>query len=680
MDPGRAEHSHHAHGHDAPAHDAHAHHDPEVFRRRFWLSLLLTLPVLFFSEQIQTWFGYRAPSFTGADLVNPVLGTVLFLYGGFVFLDGARHELAARRPGMMTLISLAITVAYAYSMAVVFGAPGMPFFWELATLITIMLLGHWLEMASVSGASRALEELTKLLPTVAHRLAADGRIEDIALADIAVGDRLLVRPGEQLPADGLVIDGASSVNESFLTGESRPVGKVHGDEVVAASVNGEGALTVEVTRVGADTTLSQVQRLVEEAQSSRGRFQVLADRAAGWLFYIALGAGAITFVAWLAISPGAQEAVTRAVTVLVIACPHALGLAIPLVLVNATAISARSGILVRNREAFERARDIAVVAFDKTGTLTEGRFGVREVYAERSSPEEVLDVAASLEARSEHPLAAAILEEAEAKGVGRRPVEGFQVVAGQGVLGAVEGARYRIGRPEWAAEAGVAMSDGARRALEEAEARGESVIVLMDEHDVLGLFALADRVRPRAVEAIDALTMMGITPVMITGDSEAVARTVAAELGIDHVHARVLPGEKAEHVKGLRKIGPVAFVGDGINDAPALLVADLGIAIGAGTNVAIESADVVLVEDDPFDVVTALRLSQATYRKMRQNLFWATGYNAVAIPLAAGVLSFAGFVLSPAVGALLMSLSTVVVAFNAMTLRGSPAAPPRPSA
>ena len=645
-----------------PGHDtdhAHAGHDPRTFQNRFWLSLALTIPILYFSDQIQAWLGYEALTFPGSNLVNPILGTVLFLYGGYVFLNGARHELAARRPGMMTLVSLAITVAYGYSMAVVFGAPGMSFFWELATLITIMLLGHWLEMASVAGASSALDELTKLLPTVAHRVRADGHIEDARVSELRPGDRLLIRPGEQVPADGRVVDGASSVNESFLTGESRPVTKAEGDEVVAASVNGEGALTVEVTRVGDDTTLSQVQRLVEEAQASRGQFQVLADRAAGWLFYIALVAGAITFVVWLAATPGVQEAVTRSVTVLVIACPHALGLAIPLVLVNATALSAKNGILVRNREAFERARDIAVVAFDKTGTLTEGRFGVREMHVEGLSPDEALAIAASLEARSEHPLAAAILEEADSKGVERRPVEGFEVVAGQGVSARVGGTSYRLGRPEWAAESEAVMSEETRLALEQAEARGESVILLMDEADVIALFSLADRVRPRALQAVRALKSMGVRPVMITGDSEAVARTVASELGIDHVHARVLPREKADRVRALKATGPVAFVGDGINDAPALLIADLGVAIGAGTNVALESADVVLVEDDPLDVVTALR----------QNLFWATGYNAVAIPLAAGALSFAGFVLSPAVGALLMSLSTIVVAFNAMTLR-----------
>jgi Cu2+-exporting ATPase len=656
-------------GHDHGAHDKHAGHTPEMFRDRFWLSLVLTVPILYFSEQIQAWLGYQAVGFPGSEWVNPVLGTVLYLYGGIVFLQGARHELAARQPGMMTLISLAITVAYVYSMAVAFGAPGMPFFWELATLIVIMLLGHWLEMASVQSASRALEELTKLMPTVAHRLTPDGRVEDVPVAALRSGDTILVRPGEQVPADGEVVEGASSVNEAFLTGESKPVAKEPGAEVVAASVNGEGALTVAVTRTGADTTLSQVQRLVQEAQASRSRFQALADRAAGWLFYIAIAAGAVTFVAWYLADADTQQAITRAVTVLVIACPHALGLAIPLVTVNATAMSARNGILVRNREAFERARDIRTVAFDKTGTLTEGAFGVRRVYADGVAEREAVRIAAALEVRSEHPLGQAVVEHAEAQGAPRADVEAFEVVAGKGVRGRVDGRAYTVGRPEWAAEQGLTLPPGLQRGLEEAEGRGESVIALMAEDRALALFALSDRVRQSARATVAELHRMGVRAVMITGDSEAVAKTVAAELGIDRYYARVLPQEKAGLVREIKKDGPTAFVGDGINDAPALLEADLGIAIGAGTNVAIESADLVLVENDPLDVLAALRLARATYTKMVQNLFWATGYNAVAIPLAAGVLAWAGVLLSPAVGALLMSLSTIIVAVNAMTLR-----------
>jgi len=592
---------------------------------------------------------------------------VLFFYGGIVFLRGARHELASRRPGMMTLVSLAITVAYAYSMAVAFGLPGMPFFWELATLITIMLLGHWLEMASVEGASKALEHLASLVPHTAHRITA-GVIEEVPVSELRHGDTVLVRPGEQLTADGVVIDGGSSVDESFLTGESRPVAKRVGSEVVAGSVNGEGALTVEVARVGEQTTLSQVQRLVQEAQSARGRFQRFADRAAGWLFYVALAVGLVTFVAWWA-ATGLEQAVTRAVTVLVIACPHALGLAIPLVTVNATALSARHGILVRDRDAFERAREVSIVAFDKTGTLTEGAFGVRAVHGDGVSEDEVLAIAAALETRSEHPLATAVVNEARDWGVEVPEVEGFEVEAGTGVAGRVGGVPYRLGRPEWAAELGLEPSAAVRDALADAESRGESVIALLDEGRVVGVIALADRVRPRAKAAVAALKAEGIESVMITGDAEAVAATVAAELGIERFQARVLPQDKVARVRELKREGRTAFVGDGINDAPALLEADLGIAIGAGTNVAIESADLVLVDDDPHDVLIALRLSRATYRTMLQNLAWATGYNAVAIPLAAGVLAGVGFVLSPAVGALLMSVSTVVVAVNAMLLR-----------
>nr|WP_256366277.1 heavy metal translocating P-type ATPase [Thermaerobacter sp. PB12/4term] len=585
-----------------------------------------------------------------------------------MFVNGAAHELRARAPGMMTLISLAITVAFAYSLAVTLGLPGMPLYWELATLVTIMLLGHWIEMSSVQGASRALEHLAALVPSRAHKLEG-GTVTDVPVEQLKEGDRILIRPGEQVPVDGVVEDGSSSVNEAFLTGESRPVPKEPGDEVVAGSVNGEGALKVRVTRTGDDTTLSQIQRLVQEAQASRSRFQNLADRAAGWLTYIAISSGALTFLAWWASGEPLQFALTRAVAVLVIACPHALGLAIPLVTVNATALSARAGILVRNREAFERARDLKIVAFDKTGTLTEGQFGVRSVYTAGVEEEEALRIAAALERRSEHPLARAVVELAQQRNLQVPAVEDFRVVAGKGVTGSVDGKAYRIGRPEWIAELGLELPASLRRGLDEAESRGESVIALLDEHGVLALFALADKVRGRAREAVRRLHDMGIQVVMITGDAEAVARSVASELGIQRYHARVLPEDKAKIVRQLKQEGPTAFVGDGINDAPALLEADLGVAIGAGTNVAIESADLVLIENDPLDVVSALRVSRVTYRKMVQNLFWATGYNAVALPLAAGVGAAWGILLSPALGAVFMSLSTVVVAVNAMLLR-----------
>lgn len=684
MKDNRTHHAHEHHHHPSPSepkhahpsgehashtgHDKHAGHTPEMFRDRFFVSLLLTLPILYFSEQLQDWFGYRAAQFPGSAWVNPVLGTILYFYGGLVFLKGALRELRARTPGMMTLIALGITAAYGYSLAVSLGLPGMPFYWELATLIDVMLLGHWLEMASVQAASRALEELSKLMPTTAHRIVGD-RIEDVPVSALKEGDLILIRPGEQVPADGVVVEGASTMNEAFLTGESRPVPKEPGDEVVAGAVNGEGALKVRVTRTGEATTLSQILRLVQEAQASRSRFQALADRVAGWLFYIALTLGTLTFLVWLALGQDFNFALSLAVTVVVIACPHALGLAIPLVMVNATALAARHGILVRNREAFERAREIRFVAFDKTGTLTEGRFAVRAIYAEEFSEEEVLSLAAALEAFSEHPLAQAIVEAAEGRGLPRPEVRDFQAVPGKGVEGTLEGKRYRVGRPEWAEELGLRVSEALKRGLREAEGRGESVVALMDEERVLAYFALADRIRPSAKEAVQRLKAMGLTPVMITGDAEAVAKTVAQELGIQRYHARVLPQDKARIVRELKTQGPTAFVGDGINDAPALLEADLGIAIGAGTNVAIESADLVLVESDPLDVVRALLLARATYAKMVQNLFWATGYNAIALPLAAGVAYPFGIVLSPAVGALFMSLSTVIVALNAMLLR-----------
>lgn len=639
-----------------------------MFRDRFWVCLALTVPILYFAPLTQEWLGYRAVQFPGAEWVQALLATAIYVYGGLVFIKGAAHELRARAPGMMTLISLAITVAFVYSVAVTFGFKGMSLYWELATLVTIMLLGHWIEMSSVQGASRALEHLAALVPSRAHKLEG-GTVTDVPVEQLKEGDRILIRPGEQVPVDGVVEEGSSSVNEAFLTGESRPVPKEPGDEVVAGSVNGEGALTVRVTRTGDDTTLSQIQRLVREAQASRSRFQNLADRAAGWLTYIAIGAGALTFLAWWASGEPLDFALTRAVAVLVIACPHALGLAIPLVTVNATSMAARAGILVRNREAFERARDLKIVAFDKTGTLTEGKFGVRRIYTASLPEEEALRIGAALERRSEHPLARAVVELADQRNLQVPAVEDFRVVAGKGVIGSVGGKVYRIGRPEWIAELGLELPVALRRGLDEAEARGESVIALIDEQGALALFALADKVRGRAREAVHRLRQMGIQVVMITGDAEAVARSVASELGIQRYHARVLPEEKAKIVRQLKQEGPTAFVGDGINDAPALLEADLGVAIGAGTNVAIESADLVLIEDDPLDVAGALQVSRATYRKMVQNLFWATGYNTVALPLAAGVGAAWGLLLSPAMGAVFMSLSTVAVAVNAMLLR-----------
>ncbi|MBD2307281.1 heavy metal translocating P-type ATPase [Chroococcidiopsis sp. FACHB-1243] len=648
-------------------HDKHAGHNPEMFKRRFFICLLLTLPVLYFAPSFQEWFNYQAIQFPGSAWVTPILSIIIYFYGGWVFLRGAWRELRSRI-GMMTLIALAITVAFVYSLAVSFGLQGDPFYWELATLVDVMLLGHWIEMASVQGASRALEHLADLVPATAHRLA-NGRIEDVPVSQLSEGDLILIRPGEQMPIDGEVTEGASSVNEAFLTGESRPVTKQVSDEVVAGAVNGEGALTVKVTRTGEQTTLSQIMRLVEEAQTSRSRYQALADRLAYWLTLIAIGVGTLTFIVWLSVGSALTFAINRAVTVLVITCPHALGLAIPLVTVNATSMSAKHGILVRKREAFERARSIKTIAFDKTGTLTKGEFGVQRIYAEGIGELEALSIAAALESLSEHPLAQAVVQEAEARNLEIPKANEFQAIAGKGVEGQVNGKRYRVGRPEWAKELNLIFADKLQAGLTNIEERGESAIALLDDRQLLALFGLADRVREQARTAVQRLQEMDIQVVMITGDAEAVAKTVATELGIDRYYARVLPQDKAAIIRKLKAEKPTAFVGDGINDAAALSEADLGLAIGAGTNVAIESADLVLVNSNPLDATYGLKLAKATYNKMIQNLFWATGYNVVGIPLAAGVAAPLGILLSPAVGALFMSLSTVIVAINAMLLR-----------
>jgi len=646
-----------------------------MFRDRFLVSLLLTLPVLYTSEEVRGLLGF--PPWKGASWIPLLLGTLIYLYGGVVFLQGAIRELRGRRPGMMTLVALGISVAYVYSLSVELGpkvallTEGKPFWWELATLVDVMLLGHFLEMKAILGAGESLKALAKLMPQTAHRLR-DGRIEDVPTSALREGDLILIRPGEQVPADGVVVEGATSMNEAFLTGESRPVAKGVGDEVLAGALNGEGAIQVRVTRTGTSTTLGQIMRLVEEAQASRSRFQDLGDRAAGWLFYLAVLGGSATLLLWLAANASLSFALERAVTVVVIACPHALGLAIPLVVVNATAMAAQRGILIRNREAFERATGLQYVALDKTGTLTEGRFEVRGVYAEGLEEERALALAAALEAFSEHPLAEAIREHAKAHLGPETPLPsptGVQAVPGKGVEGYLDGRLYRVGRPEWAKELGLSPSPYLAQALGEIEARGESAVALMNETRLLALFALRDRPRPSAREAIKRLKALGLTPVMVTGDAEAVAETLAAELGIALYHARVLPQDKARIVRELKSQGPTAFVGDGINDAPALLEADLGVAIGAGTHVAMESADVVLVKSDPLDVVRLLHLAQATRRKMLQNLFWATGYNAIALPLAAGVAYPLGLLFPPALGALFMSLSTVVVASNAPLLR-----------
>jgi len=638
------------------------------FRRRFWVSLALTVPVLATSEMLQHLLGLRGGlAFHGEQYVEFAFASAVYFYGGWPFLTGLVDELRKRLPGMMTLVALAITVAYVYSALVVFGLPGSVFFWETATLIDIMLLGHWIEMRSVLGASRALEQLVRLLPAEAHRVRADGSVEEVPLEALRPGDRVLVKPGEKIPTDGRVVQGRTSVNQAMLTGESQPVEKGEGDEVIGGAVNGEGAITIEVRRTGADTYLSQVVELVRKAQETRSRTQDLADRAALWLTLIAIGGGTVTFVAWLGAGREFSFALERMVTVMVITCPHALGLAVPLVVAVSTALSARDGLLIRDRSAFERARELDAVVFDKTGTLTEGRFGVTDIVPlDGRTEHDVLRLAAALESRSEHPIAAGIVRAATERGVQYPAPDGFAAIPGKGASGAVDGVAVKVVSPGFLKEHGLAVADARVARLAE---QGKTVAYVLADGKAMGAIALADIIRPESREALARLKAMGIRSIMLTGDSRSVARWVAAELGLDDYFAEVLPDQKAAKIEEVKRRGlTVAMVGDGVNDAPALVAADVGIAIGAGTDVAIESADIVLVRSDPRDVPVIVELARATYRKMVQNLWWATGYNAVAIPLAAGVLANAGILLSPALGAVLMSASTVVVALNAQLL------------
>ena len=655
--------------HNNHAPDEHAGHMIADFQRRFWICLALTVPILLLSPAVQSAFHLKALHFAGDSYVLFGLATIVFVYGGAPFLRGFVREARARRPGMMTLVATAITVAYAYSTAVVFGLTGKPdmvLFWELATLIDVMLLGHWLEMRSIQGASGALQALAKLLPAEAH-LVEGGGTRDVAVSELAPGDRVLVKPGEKVPVDGTVSSGETSVDESILTGESRPVFKGPGDKVIGGSVNSEGAIEVVIEQTGSDTYLSQVLELVRKAQASRSRTQELADRAAFWLTVIALSAGAATLIVWLAVGKTLEFAIERTVSVIVIACPHALGLAIPLVVAVSTGLAARGGLLIRERAGFERAHAVQAVVFDKTGTLTQGRFGVTDVVAldGETSPDEVLLLAASVEAMSEHSIARGIVAEADRRGLAPLPASDFKAIPGKAARAAVEGREVVVASPGYAA--GEAQGAVVPPAL---EAQGRTVVFVLREGRAIGAIALADVVRPESRQAIDGLKAMGIRCVMLTGDSEKVAAAVAAELGIDEYFAGVLPQEKANEIKRIKERGiVVAMVGDGVNDAPALAEADVGIAIGAGTEVALESADIVLVRSDPTDIVTVLRLARSTFRKMKQNLAWATGYNVLAIPLAAGVLYPVGIVLTPAIGAALMSLSTVIVAVNAKLLK-----------
>ncbi|HEX7118379.1 MAG TPA: HAD-IC family P-type ATPase [Longimicrobiales bacterium] len=713
--------AHAAHAAHAPAHDKHAGHSVEMFRDRFRISLLLTVPTLVWSEQLQVWLGYQAPTFPGSAWVPAAFGTAVFVYGGSVFLRGAVRELTDRLPGMMTLISLAITVAFLFSLAVTLGYEGMPLWWELSTLVTVMLLGHWMEMRSIRQASGALRELARLLPATAQRVVDGGRTEEVPLDALREGDVVLVRPGAAVPADGVVRRGESAVNESMITGESRPVEKREGDGVLGGTVNGAGSLRVEVTKTGERTALAGIMRLVSEAQTSRSRAQALADRAAFLLTLVAIGAGALTLGVWLALDAPTAFTVERVVTVLVIACPHALGLAIPLVVAISTTLGARSGLLVRDRRGLEEARRVDTVVFDKTGTLTRGEFRVVDVAvvggrerggdeggaakraadraraadgaradageisgagdppgasaghgapAHRTGEDEALALAAAVERDSEHPIARAIVQSAEERGIAVPAARGFEATPGHGVRATVDGRDMAVGGPALLRRRGIELPAELRAAVDRASDRGQTTVVLLEGDAPRAVFAVADAIRPESYEAVRRLHDAGVEVVMLTGDARPVAEAVAAELGIDTVLAEVLPDRKVEEIRKLRRSGrTVTMVGDGVNDAPALVTADVGIAIGAGTDVAVEAGDVVLVRSDPRDVPRILELSRATYRKMLQNLWWAAGYNVVAIPLAAGVLAGAGIVLHPAVGAILMSASTVIVAVNAQLLR-----------
>ena len=684
--PHEAHESHAGHSNHTPARSAHAEHSGHgghgahaghggghgdhaaMFRDKFWLTLALTIPIVAYSHMIQMWFGFSAPTFPGSRWVAPVLGTIVFLYGGWPFLVGAVDEAKQRRPGMMLLIGLAITVAYVASLATTFGVlTDLDFWWELAALIAIMLLGHWLEMKAVGQASAALSKLGELLPDDAERVTGDG-VETVALGDLRPGDVVLVRSGARVPADGVIVDGAAELDESMVTGESRPVAKTEGDRVVAGTVATDSALRVEVVAVGEDTALAGIQRLIAEAQSSRSRAQVLADRAAALLFYVAAVAGMLTYVVW-ALLGQTDAAVIRTVTVLVIACPHALGLAIPLVMSISTSLSARNGILVKDRLGLERMRKVDAVLFDKTGTLTHGQHTVVDAAAVDGDTDALLGLAAAVEADSEHPLARAIVTAAKAR-VAVPAASGFKSMTGRGVTATVAGMTVAVGGPTLLRESNLRVPEALTEPVGRWRDRGAAVLYVVRDGDVVGALALEDEIRPESRAAIEQLHELGVKVVMITGDAKQVADAVAADLGIDEVFAEVLPEDKDKAVAELQSRGhTVAMVGDGVNDAPALARADVGLAISAGTDVAIESAHVVLASDDPRAVLSVIRLSRASYRKMVQNLWWAAGYNLAAIPLAAGVLAWAGIVLSPALGAVLMSLSTIVVALNAQLLR-----------
>ncbi|MBP6005422.1 copper-translocating P-type ATPase [Candidatus Saccharibacteria bacterium] len=668
-------HSHHSHqDHQGTPHanhqdhDKHAGHNPEMFKRKFWLSLVFTLPVLYFSQTIQDLLSYKAPSFIGSEYIPAIFGIIIFLYGGLVFLKSAKIEIANRQPGMMTLISLAISVAFVYSSLITLKiVEGMDFWWELASLVTIMLLGHWLEMASVSNAQGALKELAKLLPDKADLLTKSGT-KKVAITELKVGDRVLIRPGSKIPVDGLVTQGQSKVDQSMLTGESKLVDKAIGDQLVAGTVNGSGSLRMEVTGIGDNTALAGIIKLVSEAQNSKSKTQILADRVAGYLFYIALIAALITAIGWAIAGQSSGYILERVVAVLIIACPHALGLAIPLVTAISTSKAANAGVIVRKRSALELIRVVDVILFDKTGTLTTGKQGVVEIIANDQA--KLLAIAAGVEQDSEHPIAKAILAKAKDMNIKTKPVTNFSALEGRGAKAQINNTTYYLGGPRLLEERKLILDMTLQSAARQAHQNGQTIVYLTNNKTILGAFMIADTIRSESIQAINLLQNAGKKVAIVTGDSKGVAKWVANKLNIDQYYAEVLPKNKSDVVKNIQESGSrVAFVGDGVNDAPALTQADVGIAIGAGTDVAIESAGIVLASSNPQGVSQIINLSKATYRKMQQNLIWATGYNIIAIPLAGGALANLGIMLSPAVGAILMSLSTIIVAINAQSLK-----------
>ncbi len=659
-----------AHDEDGDHGGMHEGHE-QMFRRRFFVSALLSIPVLLYSETLQEWLGFSVPAFPGSEWINPLFAVIVFAYGGIPFLQMAVPELQDRSPGMMTLISMAITVAFVYSLASVVFPTQSAFFWELVTLIDIMLLGHWIEMRSVRRASSALDELAKLMPDTAERITESDDTEEIPVTQLEEGDLVLVRPGTSVPADGVVAEGDSDVNEAMITGESKPVSKEPGDEVIGGSVNGDGSLRVRIDAIGDETTLAGIMRLVEDAQQSKSKTQMFADQAAGWLFYVALGAAVVTAVAWTLAVQFDATVIERVVTVLVIACPHALGLAIPLVVAINTSMAARNGMLIRDRIAMEQARDLDAIVFDKTGTLTKGEHGVVGIETtDAITVDEALALAAGVEGDSEHMIAQAVRKAADERGVTAPNATDFEALKGRGVRAMVEDKTIHVGGPNLLEHLDSDVPSDLQAFVDEAGANAQTVIYLVRDGQPVAAFAMADVVREESYRVVEALHDLGVEVAMLTGDSVDVAHAVADDLGIDTVFAEVLPEDKDKKVMELQEQGKlVGMVGDGVNDAPALTRADIGIAIGSGTDVAVQSADIILVQNNPMDVVRLVKLSQASYKKMRSNLVWAAGYNVFAIPLAAGVLAPWGILLSPAVGALLMSLSTVIVAINAQFLR-----------